>query len=210
MDLIKEIKISKFTLIIKRVFDLVFSFFGIILLLPMFFIISIIIKTSSKGPVIYKQERIGKNEKKFVIYKFRTMIVGADKTNQLITVGNDRRITKFGLILRKFKLDELPQLFNVLFGTMSFVGPRPEVSKYVEIYNESQKIILQLKPGITDYASIEYRDENNLLSKSEDPEETYIKEIMPKKIELNLLYAYKVSLFEDIKIIFLTLLKIFK
>jgi len=138
------------------------------------------------------------------------MIVGADKSNQLITVGNDSRVTKFGKILRKFKLDEFPQLFNVLLGTMSIVGPRPEVPKYVDMYSENQKKVLLLKPGITDYASIEYRDESNILSKNSTPEVTYINEIMPKKIQLNMIYANKVSLFEDIKIIFMTLIKIFK
>lgn len=210
MDLVKEVKISKITLITKRVFDLISSSIGIILLLPFLIVISIIIKITSKGPVIYKQVRVGRNGKNFRIYKFRTMIVGADKSNQLITVGNDSRVTKFGKILRKFKLDEFPQLFNVLLGTMSIVGPRPEVPKYVDMYSENQKKVLLLKPGITDYASIEYRDESNILSKSSTPEVTYINEIMPRKIQLNMIYANKVSLFEDIKIIFMTLIKIFK
>jgi len=210
VDLVKEVKISKITLITKRVFDLISSSIGIILLLPFLIVISIIIKITSKGPVIYKQVRVGRNGKNFRIYKFRTMIVGADKSNQLITVGNDSRVTKFGKILRKFKLDEFPQLFNVLLGTMSIVGPRPEVPKYVDMYSENQKKVLLLKPGITDYASIEYRDESNILSKSSTPEVTYINEIMPRKIQLNMIYANKVSLFEDIKIIFMTLIKIFK
>ena len=210
VDLVKEVKISKITLITKRLFDLISSSIGIILLLPFLIVISIIIKITSKGPVIYKQVRVGRNGKNFRIYKFRTMIVGADKSNQLITVGNDSRVTKFGKILRKFKLDEFPQLFNVLLGTMSIVGPRPEVPKYVDMYSENQKKVLLLKPGITDYASIEYRDESNILSKSSTPEVTYINEIMPRKIQLNMIYANKVSLFEDIKIIFMTIIKIFK
>ncbi|HOK37338.1 MAG: sugar transferase [Bacteroidales bacterium] len=193
----------------KRIFDIVFSFIGIIILLPIFILISLIILFDSKGGIFYRQTRVGKNNKDFKIFKFRTMYPDSDKKG-LLTVGSrDNRITKPGYFLRKYKLDELPQLFNVFIGDMSFVGPRPEVRKYVEMYNDEQKKVLSVRPGITDYASIEYRNENDILAKSKNPEQTYIKEIMPAKLELNLKYIREKSTITDLKIIFKTILKIF-
>ena len=193
----------------KRIFDIVFSFIGIIILLPIFILISLIILFASKGGIFYRQTRVGKNNKDFKIFKFRTMYPDSDKKG-LLTVGSrDSRITKPGYFLRKYKLDELPQLFNVFIGDMSFVGPRPEVRKYVEMYNDEQKKVLSVRPGITDYTSIKYRNENDILAKSKNPEQTYIKEIMPAKLELNLKYIREKSTITDLKIIFKTILKIF-
>lgn len=195
---------------LKRIFDLLVSFFAIILLSPFFIIVSLLIKMDSKGPVIFKQVRVGKNEKPFEIYKFRTMVVDAEKLGKQITVGNDNRITKIGGFLRKFKLDELPQLFNVFKGDMSFVGPRPEVPKYTNLYTEEQKKVFKVRPGITDYASIKYRNENEILGKSKNPEKTYIEEVMQDKLKINLMYMKKRSIMEDFKIICETCIKILK
>ncbi|MGO1368560.1 sugar transferase [Senegalia sp. (in: firmicutes)] len=191
-------------------FDFIVSLIGLICLLPVFFVIAILIKIDSKGPVFFKQVRVGKDIKEFKIFKFRTMIQDSEKKGMQITVGRDSRITKFGYVLRRTKIDELPQLINILIGDMSFVGPRPEVPKYIEMYTEQQQNILKIKPGITDLASIEYRDENTLLSDSNNPEETYIKEIMPRKIQLNVEYLRRFSIFYDIKIIIKTILAVMK
>ncbi|MEM4479609.1 MAG: sugar transferase [Candidatus Methanomethylicaceae archaeon] len=193
----------------KRIFDLFWTIIGFFILSPLFLVIMLIIKLEDGGPVFFRQERIGYKGKPFIIYKFRTMIVDADKKGSLITVGKDPRITKVGYWLRKTKLDELPQLFNVLKGEMSLVGPRPEVARYVNLYTEAQKKVLDLIPGMTDFASIEYIDENEILARSEKPEEVYINEIMPKKIELNLKYASNISLWNDFLIIVKTFLKLF-
>ncbi|MGV8150031.1 MAG: sugar transferase [Alkaliphilus sp.] len=201
---IDEILKKKVQLAMKRVFDVCASFIGLALLLPILLVISIIIKLDSKGPVFFRQVRVGKDGKEFEIFKFRTMVVDAEKKGMQITVGRDSRITKYGHFLRKTKLDELPQLINVLIGDMSFVGPRPEVPKYVAMYDESQRKILKVRPGITDLASIEYRDENTLLAQSETPEETYIEEIMPRKIELNIKYIKNLSVTYDIGLILRT------
>lgn len=198
----------KFKIAGKRIFDIIMSLIGLTILGIPLIIIAIIIKITSKGPIFYRQVRVGKNNKDFRIFKFRTMIVDADKKGMLITVGEDKRVTGIGKFLRKTKIDELPQLINVLIGEMSFVGPRPEVRKYVDLYNEFQENVLKLKPGITDLASIEYRDESTLLGQSENPEKTYIEEIMPKKLKINLEYIEKISVFYDIKLIFLTLFRI--
>ena len=171
-----------------RIIDWTFALLGIIILLPVFVIIAVIIKLTSKGPVFYRQTRVGKNGKDFKLYKFRSMKTDADKKGLLTVGGRDNRITGIGYFLRKYKLDELPQLINVLFGEMSLVGPRPEVRRYVDLYSNEQKAVLNVLPGITDYASIAYRNENELLASATDPEDFYIKEIMPRKIELN--YAY--------------------
>ncbi len=195
------------TKISKRIFDIVFSFVGILLLSPFLIMIILIIKFTSKGPVFFLQQRVGRDGKPFNIFKFRTMVVDAERLGKQITVGRDPRITKVGYFLRKFKLDELPQLFNVLIGNMSFVGPRPEVQKYVNMYTEEQKEILKVKPGITDYASIEFRNENEILGEVEDPEEYYINIIMPTKITLNKKYIENNNLFIDIKIILKTIAK---
>ena len=195
-------------LYLKRIFDIFASLFGLIILSVVLIIISIIIKITSKGPIFYRQVRVGKDNKDFKIYKFRTMIVDADKKGMLITVGEDKRITGIGKFLRKTKIDELPQLINVLSGDMSFVGPRPEVRKYVNLYDDYQVNVLKIRPGITDLASIKYRDESAILGKSPNPEATYIDEIMPTKLEINLEYINKLSLIYDIKLILSTIFKI--
>lgn len=192
----------------KRCFDLFSSFFGILLLSPIFLIVAIAIKCSSKGPVLFKQERVGKGGKTFKIMKFRSMIVDAEAKGMQITTDGDNRITKVGKFIRKTKIDELPQLFNVFIGQMSFVGPRPEVPKYVAMYNEEQRQVLSVKPGITDLASIEFRNENDLLDGDDDPEIKYIQEIMPAKLELNLKYISKAGFFYDIGLIFKTIGKV--
>jgi len=192
----------------KRIFDILFSFVGLVLLLPIFFIISVLIIFESKGGVFYLQTRVGQFGIDFKLFKFRTMFTDSDKKG-LITIGmRDSRITKVGYFLRKYKLDELPQLMNVFIGNMSFVGPRPEVRKYVEMYNDHQKLVLNAKPGITDYASIEFSNENELLGNSQNPDETYISTIMPAKLELNLKYILEQGLTTDLKLIFKTILKI--
>lgn len=192
----------------KRLFDIVFCLCGLTILAPVFIIIAIIIKLSSKGPVFYVQKRVGQYNIDFSLLKFRTMSIGADKSG-LLTVGSkDSRITSVGYFLRKYKLDELPQLINVLLGNMSLVGPRPEVRKYVDLYNQEQAEILNVKPGITDYASIEYFEENDLLAKSDNPEQTYIEKILPSKITLNKKYISKSGIMTDVKILYLTLKKI--
>ena len=194
---------------LKRIFDIILSLFGLMILFPFMLIIAILIKLDSKGPVFFKQVRVTKNEREFKIFKYRTMRVGSDKYSQ-ITVGKDNRITKVGVFLRKYKLDEIPQLINVLIGDMSLVGPRPEVPKYVTLYTDEQKEILKVRAGITDYASIEFSDENDLLASEEDPEKAYIEKVMPKKIELNKKYITEISILTDIKIILLTIKKILK
>ena len=192
----------------KRIFDILFSLVGLFFLLPIFIVISVLIIAESGGGVFYLQTRVGQFGNDFKLFKFRTMIADSDKKG-LITVGmRDSRITKVGYFLRKYKLDELPQLINVLVGNMSFVGPRPEVRKYVEMYNAKQMFVLNAKPGITDYASIEYSNENELLGNSENPNETYINVIMPAKLELNLKYIKEQGLATDLKLIFKTISKI--
>ncbi len=193
---------------IKRLFDIIFSLSGILTLSPLFIIIALLIVFDSKGSVFYLQKRVGKDNKDFYLIKFRTMKTHSDK-NGLLTIGNkDSRITRSGYFLRKFKLDEFPQLFNVLFGNMSIVGPRPEVRKYVNMYNDEQKRVLKVKPGITDYASIEYINENEILQKATDPENTYIHQVMPHKLSLNLKYIKKTGVLTDLRIIFYTIKKI--
>ena len=192
----------------KRIMDIVFSLGFILVLTPILLLIAIWIKLDSTGPVFYLQERIGLHRKPFRIYKFRTMHPDADKRGLLTVGGRDPRVTRAGYYLRKFKLDELPQFFNVLGGSMSLVGPRPEVKRYVDLYNSTQLNVLNVKPGITDYASIEYSDENELLGKAADPGRTYIDEIMPAKLELNLKYINDQGIFTDCTILFRTFLKI--
>lgn len=193
-----------------RIFDFLFSILGLIILSPLFIIVSIWIKLDSNGPVFYSQIRVGRNNKDFKLLKFRSMVTDAD-TKGLITVGGrDPRVTQSGYFIRKYKLDELPQLLNVLIGDMSLVGPRPEVRKYVDLYNETQRKVLSVKPGITDYASIEYIDENEILGKAENPEKVYIEQIMPEKIKYNMKYIQNRSVKEYFKIIFLTIVKIVK
>ena len=191
-----------------RFFDFILSLVGLVVLAPIFIVLAIWIKIDSKGPVFYKQVRVGQNGIDFSLFKFRSMVVDADKKGLITVSGRDPRITRSGYFIRKYKLDELPQLINVLVGDMSLVGPRPEVRKYVDLYTDEQQKVLSVKPGITDYASIEYMDENEILGKSSDPEKTYIEEIMPEKIKYNMKYISNKSLFEYFKIILLTVLKI--
>ncbi len=194
---------------LKRLFDILFSLVLIIILLPLFVIMAVLVKLDSKGPVFYLQTRVGKGGKDFKLFKYRTMYVDADKRG-LLTVGHrDNRITKAGYYLRKYKVDELPQLFNVIKGDMSVVGPRPEVRKYVDLYNKEQQKVVSIQPGITDYASIEFVNENELLKNADDPEQLYIHEIMPKKLDLNLKYIENRHFFKDLKIILLTIKAIF-
>lgn len=191
----------------KRLFDLVLSICGILFLLPFFIIVSILIKLDSDGDIIFKQTRVTKGGKEFKIFKFRTMRPDTEKEGQ-ITIGEDSRITSIGNFLRKTKLDELPQLFNIVIGDMSFVGPRPEVPKYVRMYTKDQKEILKVRAGITDYASIYFSNESEILGKQKEPEKFYIEKIMPYKIELNKKYIEEAGLITDIKIIFLTIFKV--
>ena len=194
---------------IKRLFDIILSITGFIILSPLFIIFAIWISVDSKGGAFYSQLRVGKNNKDFRLLKFRTMFVDSDKKGLLTISDKDNRITPFGHFLRKFKLDELPQLLNILFGDMSFIGPRPEVRKYVDLYTSNQLKVLDVKPGLTDYASLEYINENEILAKSSDPEKTYIEEIMPAKLSLNLKYIEEQNLTTDCKIFRKTLVKIF-
>ena len=193
---------------LKRIFDFILALIGMLFLLPLFLLISVFIKVDSSESIFYKQIRVGKNNKDFKLLKFRTMATGSDKKG-LITVGNnDSRITKPGAFLRKYKLDELPQLINVLIGDMSLVGPRPEVRKYVSLYTEKQLNVLSVKPGITDIASIKFSNENELLKGQDEPEKFYIETIMPEKLELNLEYINKMSFFYDLRLILMTIQKI--
>lgn len=190
----------------KRIFDLFFTVPGIIVLMPLFIVIAIWIKLDSPGPIFFRQERAGQFERKIRIFKFRTMVNNAEKLGTQITVGNDIRITRSGYFLRKYKLDELPQLFNVIKGEMNLVGPRPEVPRYVKLYDDKQRAVLNLVPGITDPASIKYRNESEILALSKDPEQTYILEILPEKILINLNYSSKSTIFSDFMIILRTIL----
>lgn len=198
---------NKFNKFFKRVFDILASGIGIIVLSPILIVIAIAIKCDSNGEILFKQKRVGMNEKTFNIFKFRTMVTDAEKLGKQITVGNDCRITKIGSFLRKYKLDELPQLFNVLLGDMSLVGPRPEVPRYVELYTDEQREVFKVRPGITDLASLKYSNENDILANIENPEEHYINVIMQDKLELNLEYIKKSNTFFDIYIIIKTILK---
>lgn len=184
-----------------RRLDFVFALIGLLILSPVLLVIALVIKLTSKGAVLFRQNRVGKNGKDFKVYKFRTMYVDADKKGLLTIGGKDNRVTKIGYFLRKYKLDELPQLVNVLKGEMSLVGPRPEVRRYVDMYSPEQMKALTVVPGITDYASIIYRNENDLLAVAANPEEFYVKEIMPKKIELNFIYINNRNIKEYFKII---------
>jgi len=193
-----------------RFFDFLFTVLGLIILSPLFLIVTIWIKLDSSGPVFYRQTRVGQNNKDFKLLKFRSMVTDADKKGLITVGGRDPRVTRSGYFIRKYKLDELPQLINVLIGDMSLVGPRPEVRKYVDLYDQAQRKVLSVKPGITDYASIEYIDENEILGKADDPEKVYIEQIMPEKILYNIKYIQNRSVKEYFKIIFLTIGKIVK
>lgn len=189
----------------KRLFDIVCSFFGLVFLSWLFVFVALWVGLSSRGGVFYCQRRVGRCNRDFTIYKFRSMRVNSDRQGLLTIGGRDGRITKAGVFIRKYKLDELPQLFNVLRGDMSFVGPRPEVRKYVELYTEEQKKVLTVRPGITSLSSIKYRNENEVLSRSDNPEQYYIDVIMQDKLAIELDYLEQRSLLTDIKVIFQTI-----
>lgn len=193
-----------------RLCDIVFSAIGLLLLSPLFLLIYILIRCESKGGGFYCQQRVGRDGRMFGLYKFRSMRTGSDKKGLITVGGHDSRITRMGYFIRKYKIDELPQLWNVLKGDMSLVGPRPEVKKYVDLYTEEQRRVLSVRPGITDYASIEYVDENEILGKADDPDRVYVEEIMPAKIKLNMRYIENRSLNEYFKIIGLTFINILR
>ncbi len=193
---------------IKRAFDVVFSVIGLVLLAPLLILIAIIIKLDSKGPVLFIQGRVGKNNKDFKIFKFRTMRVQSHKKG-LLTLGNDdSRITKTGYFLRRYKIDEFPQLINILIGDMSFVGPRPELRYYVNFYNEDDMGIFAVRPGITGLASLKYRNEVELLKAAENPEDFFINTIIPDKLKFNKEYIKRRNFFFDLKLIFITIIKV--
>ena len=189
----------------KRGFDRLWTGLGLALLWPLFLVVGLLIKLEDKGPVFFRQNRVGQGGRGFRIWKFRTMVARADQLGPLITVGKDPRITRMGAWLRASKIDELPQLINVLVGEMSLVGPRPEVQKYVDFYTPEQMRVLDLRPGITDLASVKYRDESAILAKRQDPDRAYVNDIMPEKIRINLDYAKRSNLWSDFNVILLTL-----
>lgn len=193
-----------------RFFDILFSGIGLIILSPLFLVLYILIRLESKGGGFYSQQRIGKDGIPFNLYKFRSMRKDADKKGLITVGGHDPRITRIGYFIRKYKLDELPQLFNVLKGDMSLVGPRPEVEKYTRLYTPEQRKVLSVVPGITDWASIEYVDENVILGKAEDPDKAYIEQVMPDKIKYNMKYINNRSVGEYFKIIFTTFYRILR
>ena len=202
---------KRLQLLLKRLFDILMSLILLIILFPILLIISIIIKIDSKGPIFYRQIRITKYGREFKIFKFRTMVVDADKKGSLVTLDNDSRITKIGKKIRKIRLDELPQLFNILLGDMSFVGTRPEVKKYVDFYNEEMLATLLLPAGVTSKASIEYKDEDEIInkkSKKEKIDDIYIKRILPEKMKYNLEYLKNFSILLDLKLCINTVLKV--
>ena len=194
----------------KRVFDAIAAGLGLLFLFPVFIVIAVLIKIEDGGSVFFRQERVGQNWKTFRIYKFRTMVENAEKLGAQVTTGDDPRITRIGRFLRKYKLDELPQLINVVKGEMSLVGPRPEVPRYAKLFKQDYDEILKVKPGITDFASIEYKDENELLSGVSDPEKVYINKILPEKIKYYKKYIEKISFLTDFALIIRTLWRIVK
>jgi len=210
MDIAAVLEKRKLQLALKRLMDIVISGGALLVIWPVLVLIALAIKIDDPGPVFYRQVRVGRGGKEFRIYKFRTMVVDADKKGLAITVGRDNRITRMGALLRKTKLDELAQLINVFTGEMSFVGPRPEVPKYVNMYTPYQRQVLLVRPGITDYASIAYRNENDLLEGAEDPERMYIEKIMPDKIELNMKYLHEISPLADIRLILSTIVAVIR
>lgn len=210
MDIADVLARRKPQLIAKRSMDIVLSACALAILWPLLLLIALAIWIDDPGPVFYRQVRVGRNGKTFRIFKFRSMVMDADKKGLAITVGRDSRITRVGAVLRKTKLDELAQLLNVFLGQMSFVGPRPEVPKYVELYTPYQRQVLLVRPGITDYASIAYRNENDLLASAPNPEAMYIEQIMPDKIELNMKYLREISPLADIRLILKTIVAVIK
>ena len=210
MDIADVLARRKPQLIAKRAMDIVLSACALAVLWPLLLLIALAIWIDDPGPVFYRQVRVGRNGKTFRIFKFRSMVMDADKKGLAITVSRDSRITRVGAVLRKTKLDELAQLLNVILGQMSFVGPRPEVPKYVELYTPYQRQVLLVRPGITDYASIAYRNENDLLAGAPNPEAMYIEQIMPDKIELNMKYLREISPLADIRLILKTIVAVIK
>lgn len=200
---------KKLQLVLKRVFDVTVSFFLLVLLFPVFTVLAIAIKLDSKGPVFYRQIRVTRYGEKFRIFKFRSMVTDADK-GSLLTVGGDSRITRTGKFIRKYKLDELSQLLDVFRGTMTFVGTRPEVPKYVEKYTPEMMATLLMPAGITSEASVYYKDENELLDGAEDVEKTYLEVVLPDKMKYNLAAIRSFSLIDDIKVMILTVLEVFR
>lgn len=194
----------------KRLFDILISGLGLLALSPLFIVVAVWIKVDSQGPVFYRQTRVGRGNKDFHLLKFRSMVSDADKSGLLTVGGHDSRVTRTGYFIRKYKLDELPQLINVFLGDMSLVGPRPEVRKYVDMYTPEQLHVLDIRPGITDAASIKYRNENDLLAAADNPEQYYIDVIMPDKLRINLEYVAHHSLIGDLKLIFDTFIAILK
>lgn len=192
----------------KRLFDIIASGLGLIVLSPLLAVLAIWIKSDSNGPVFYRQTRVGKDNKDFRLYKFRSMRLGSDKLGLITVGGHDPRVTRSGYYIRKYKLDEFPQLINVFLGDMSLVGPRPEVRKYVDMYSAEQLHVLDVKPGITSLASIRYRNENELLAKAENPDKVYTEIIMPDKLKIDLEYVQNANLLSDIKLIFSTLFEV--
>jgi lipopolysaccharide/colanic/teichoic acid biosynthesis glycosyltransferase len=190
----------------KRAFDLIASAAGLLVLSPLFVAVAAAVKIGDGGPVFFRQERVGRGGRVFRMWKFRTMVADADRDGVLLTIGADRRITPVGRVLRRVKLDELPQLFNVIAGNMSLVGPRPEVARYVALYTPEQRRVLELVPGITDPASLKYRDESRLLGEAADPEREYVHEVMPDKVRINLEYADRATVLGDVRLILATLL----
>lgn len=188
----------------KRIFDIFASGLGLICLSPLFAVLAIWIKCDSKGPVFYRQVRVGMNNRDFRIFKFRSMKLDSDKLGLITVGGRDPRVTRSGYYIRKYKFDELPQLINVFIGDMSLVGPRPEVRKYVDMYSPEQMHVLDVRPGITSLASIRYRNENEILAASDDPDRTYIEKVMPDKLAIDLKYVAKANLLNDILLIFST------
>ena len=200
---------KKLSLLAKRIFDIVFSLLMLILLFPIFIIISIIIKVDSRGPIMFRQVRITQYGKKFRIFKFRTMVENAETTGSQVTTKNDNRVTNIGKILRKYRLDELPQLLNIIVGDMSFVGTRPEVEKYVEKYTDTMMATLLLPAGVTSQTSVEYKDEEQLLAESDDIDKLYVENILPSKMNINLKSIEEFSILTDIKIILKTVFVVF-
>ena len=204
----EKLQKRKASIIVKRIFDFTVALIAIIILSPLYLILAISIKLDSKGPVFYRQERVTTYGKIFRIFKFRTMVVNADKIGTLVTVNHDPRITRVGAFLRKFRLDETPQLINILTGDMSFVGTRPEVQKYVDRYTDEMNATLLLPAGVTSLASIFYKDEDKLLSAAENADDTYVEEVLPGKMAYNLAYIEKFSFFYDIKLMIMTVLAV--
>lgn len=194
----------------KRLFDIIASGLGLLILSPLFLVVAVWVKLDSPGPVFYKQIRVGRNNKDFFLYKFRSMRVGSDKKGLITVGGHDPRVTRSGYYIRKYKLDEFPQLINVFKGEMSLVGPRPEVRKYVDLYTPEQMHVLDVRPGITDLASIRYRNENELLEQASDPEQYYRDVVMQDKLRINLEYVRNHSFLGDIRLIFNTFIAIVK